>query len=296
MVWMVMVTMTLTLTLPPFVIELDLNWMRCLSHCSCQSIGCGSGVWAVILSNLLQILSITYVHRIPESKCLLISFASVPSLILSHVMLHCYNSSNTSGLNGIQFTSCSSVSVFFKRWASMSLQMSVLIPRYYGQRHVHGHWNTPPIFETKWYRLGAPGEHRGHPRGISFEHSFTLFHHIDLIIKRPHTSFSKSCHLNQCLSCAVLLPALSFSWLSGNDWARSIQNFNIGHGSVCTGCKNITSGWTILMPMSLPWVGLCFLITQLLNHTMCLPYASHGSSMSGIQYTYRDPRKSCSTL
>jgi hypothetical protein len=102
---------------------------------------------------------------------------------------------------------------------------------------------------------------------VFFQISFV--HHFDSItIIRPHTLLCKLCRLKQCQCWAVPLQVSNFSWLSRNDWAKNILNYDIGHGSVCTGHKSITSRWTTPMAMSSPWASLHFLITQSLNHTM----------------------------
>lgn len=109
--WMMMMTMTALWTL---VINQGLNLMRLSLHHSHQSVRRGLGVYAVIPSNLLWILSTTFVHRIPESKNLLGLSSTVPRMIPSYVMLHHYSL-------------CSNVSVFFKRWDLMFLELPALI-------------------------------------------------------------------------------------------------------------------------------------------------------------------------
>ncbi|KAN0133612.1 hypothetical protein V8E53_008600 [Lactarius tabidus] len=71
-----------------------------------QSVRRGLEVYAVIPSNLLWILSTTFVHLIPESKNLLGLSSTVPRMIPSYVMLHHYSL-------------CPNVSVFFEslHWA-----------------------------------------------------------------------------------------------------------------------------------------------------------------------------------
>ena len=127
MVWTVTMTMMMTTSIPPLLIKQGLNLIWCSSQCSCQSIRHGLGVWGAILSSLLQILSTTYVHQMPESNPLPRSSNSVPRMILFSVVHHHYSLSNMSWLNRIWFISCFNISVFFEWWASMSLEIIVLI-------------------------------------------------------------------------------------------------------------------------------------------------------------------------